>query len=285
MTRQKFQVFSAGGAEDAIDLFKSEPIDLVITDMRMPGMDGMEVLAKVKQLDEFVEVIILTGFADIETAVQTLKNGRAFDYLTKPIKNIDVLLLAANKALEKRRLRLDNQARLNELNQANKNLKLEIRQALDQYDLVQSNKRLHEKIVEQNAELKKTNENLELLVQKRTKTLEIQNQALELSRAILEDLPVSIIGVSAEGMIVLVNRKAHSLFEKSKGIEVGRRLLDYFSNDVVEKMTHILTSNTPQTLKGYQLARIIYDIDLVPLSGKFRDQGVVLTLKHRRISF
>ena len=49
LTREKYQVLSASGGDEAIDLFKSEPIDLVITDMQMPGMDGMEVLEKVTE--------------------------------------------------------------------------------------------------------------------------------------------------------------------------------------------------------------------------------------------
>ncbi len=249
LRKENYRLVTACNGEEALALLKENDVHLVISDQRMPGMNGTKFLAQVKKEYPDAIRIILSGYTEVDSITEAINKGHIYKFLLKPWND--------------------------------QNLKLEIRQALDQYDLVQSNKRLHKKVLEQNEELLKINENLELLVQKRTKTLEFQNQALELSRAILEDLPVPIIGVSAEGMIVLVNRQAHALLEKSESIEVGRRLLDYFSNDVADKMIHVLTSSTPQELKGYPLSKISYDIDLIPLSGKFRDQGIVLALKHQ----
>ncbi|GAG25470.1 unnamed protein product, partial [marine sediment metagenome] len=158
-------------------------------------------------------------------------------------------------------------------------LKLEIKSALEQYDLIQANKRLHEKIVEQNEELKKINENLEMLVKERTMELEIQNQALELSRAILEDLTLPVIGVSAEGSIAVINREAESLSINGNDIEIGREINDYFSPKVKEKIISTFQTNTTQTIKDYQISGIAYDIDVTPLSGRFRGKGVILSLR------
>ena len=126
LTPQGFQVRRASSGIEAIEIFKSEPFDLVITDIRMPQMDGMEVLKQVKQLDESVEVIMLTSFATMENAIMALRDDGAFDYLTKPLEDIDNLLIPVNQALERRRLRLENKNLIKKLEKANAGLKLEI---------------------------------------------------------------------------------------------------------------------------------------------------------------
>jgi PAS domain S-box-containing protein len=99
----------------AIDMYKAQPFDLVITDIRMPGMDGINVLKQIKQLDEHAAVIMLTGYASIEDAIKTLKNNGAYDYLAKPLDSIDALYVSVEKAIEKRRLQLENAALLEKL--------------------------------------------------------------------------------------------------------------------------------------------------------------------------
>jgi len=126
LTLEEYRVKTASRGREAIDLFRSEPFDLVITDIRMPGMDGVEVLKEIKQLDEDVEVIILTGFASVDSAVRTLRQDGAFDYLTKPLEDIDALIYTIDHALEKRRLRLDNNKKTEELAKANEELRIEI---------------------------------------------------------------------------------------------------------------------------------------------------------------
>jgi DNA-binding NtrC family response regulator len=86
----------------------SEPFDAVITDARMPGVDGFEVLRAAKRASAATEVIMMTGFASIADAVQAVRQG-AYDYLEKPFEPDDVLLAVA-RALEHRRLALEHPA-------------------------------------------------------------------------------------------------------------------------------------------------------------------------------
>lgn len=79
--------------------------DVVITDVRMPGVNGLEVLRVAKQADRFLEVIILTGFPDLTTAVKALREGDAFDYIVKPFPNVEILRATVQRALERRALR------------------------------------------------------------------------------------------------------------------------------------------------------------------------------------
>ncbi len=97
--------FLPTSAEDgvkALEEFKSKSYDLVICDMKMPKMDGMQILAEVKKIDPEMPFIILTAFGDIKNAVEAMKQG-ASDYLTKPFDN-DGMILTLRKALEIRYL-------------------------------------------------------------------------------------------------------------------------------------------------------------------------------------
>jgi diguanylate cyclase (GGDEF)-like protein len=88
--------------QEAIALLKRDPFDLIITDLKMPGVDGLGVLRKAKELDPFCEVIVITAYATVESAVEVMKLG-ACDYISKPF-NIDQIRIVVDKAIERRRL-------------------------------------------------------------------------------------------------------------------------------------------------------------------------------------
>jgi len=102
LRREGYQVRSASGGEEAIDTLKSDPSDLVIMDINMPGTNGLQVMRKIKKLDEDIEVIVLTGSANIDNAVKALRHNGAFDFLTKPLETLDELITTVKQALEKR---------------------------------------------------------------------------------------------------------------------------------------------------------------------------------------
>lgn len=110
LSKEAYGIFRAGGGAEAIQIFQSHLVDLVITDLNMPGMGGLDVLAKIKQIDENVEVIVLTGNATLENAIKALKEDGAFDYLTKPLENIEDLLISVERALEKSKLKFENRS-------------------------------------------------------------------------------------------------------------------------------------------------------------------------------
>src|SRR6185503_2967915 len=86
----------------ALDVVRTSAVDLVLLDIRLPGMDGIEVLERIKALDEGMEVILVTAVKTVRTAVAAMKLG-AFDYLTKPFEE-DELLSLVRRALERRSL-------------------------------------------------------------------------------------------------------------------------------------------------------------------------------------
>ena len=246
LRKENYRILMSTSGADGLEILKEHDVHLVVTDQRMPGMSGTEFLAKVKENYPEVIRIVLSGYTEVDSITESINKGHIYKFMLKPWND--------------------------------QNLKLEIKQALEQYDLMQVNKTLHEKVMEKNEELKKINENLEMLVKERTRDFEIQNQALELSRAILEDLPLPILGISNEMIIVLINRNVETLSFSSKSVKIGKRLSTYFSRDVEEKITGVLTTDTCDTLSRYRISDAMYDLNFTPLSGRFSGKGVVMTL-------
>ena len=109
LSNRGYEVLTAYDGEQAISLLDQLKFDLVITDLKMPKFDGMEVLRKAKEKDPNIEVVILTGHGTMDSVIEALRDGGAFDYLQKPLHNIKQLSFVTKKALERKRLRLENQ--------------------------------------------------------------------------------------------------------------------------------------------------------------------------------
>jgi DNA-binding NtrC family response regulator len=106
LSKSGFQVSVADNGAKGLEMLSTEPFDLVIVDLKMPGLSGMELLKKTKELDPEIVVVVITGYATIESAVEAIKAG-AYDFIPKPFTP-DTLRMIAGRALEKRRLALEN---------------------------------------------------------------------------------------------------------------------------------------------------------------------------------
>lgn len=101
-----FEVITASNGYEALKIIETEAPDLVLLDIWMPGMDGIETLKEIKRDNSFIQVVIITGHGTIETAVKATKMG-AFDFIEKPL-SIDKVIVAINNALNFRRLEEEN---------------------------------------------------------------------------------------------------------------------------------------------------------------------------------
>jgi DNA-binding NtrC family response regulator len=108
MKKKGIEVVTAQSGEQALDLLRTHDVHVVILDIKMPGMDGFKTLRAIKTLYPQVEVIMLTGHATMDSAIEGLQFG-AFDYVMKPA-DIDDIVNKAYEAFEKRR-RLDEKIR------------------------------------------------------------------------------------------------------------------------------------------------------------------------------
>ncbi len=112
--KRKYNILLAEGGATALGLLAAQPVDLVLSDIRMPGMDGLELLANIRQKFPSVAVILLTAYGDVETAVEAMRNG-AVDYLSKPV-HFDDLAVRLERALHSRAVERENQQLKRQLN-------------------------------------------------------------------------------------------------------------------------------------------------------------------------
>jgi len=113
LKREGYEVFTASNGLEGFDFLKKNPVDLIISDIQMPEMSGLELLTKVKEVDPEMVVLMITAFGSTEIAVEAMKRG-AYDYIQKPFK-IDEVKIVIRQALEKRSLRIENQQLKKEL--------------------------------------------------------------------------------------------------------------------------------------------------------------------------
>jgi len=111
-----YRVGEAGSGHEALELLESEPYDLMVLDMRMPGMDGVEVMQRARQVCPDLLIVVLTAYATLESAIAAVKSD-AVDYLLKPI-NIEGLSATISQALQERTERLHRQHLLDVVGQA-----------------------------------------------------------------------------------------------------------------------------------------------------------------------
>jgi len=112
LTRAGYEVCKASSGQEGLDLIDQEPLHILLLDLKMPGIGGMEVLTRLRESHPDLLVIIITGYATIETAIEAMKVG-AYDFIPKPFTP-DQLRIVVGRAAEKRRLRLEAERLENE---------------------------------------------------------------------------------------------------------------------------------------------------------------------------
>jgi len=109
LAQHGFEVYDFPDGQSALEGYRTVFAPVALIDMKMPGMTGIELLIHLREINPFVQVIVLTAFGSVETAVAAMRAG-AFDYLTKPVEDLDELLIKLRKAAEQNRLVVDHVA-------------------------------------------------------------------------------------------------------------------------------------------------------------------------------
>jgi DNA-binding NtrC family response regulator len=113
MKKRGVDVVGVGSGEQALDYLNKQPADVVVLDVRMPGIDGIQTLRGIKRIHPLMEVIMLTGHASIEVAIEGMELG-AFDYLMKPT-DIDELFYKIQDAFKKKNIQQEKIKKLEDL--------------------------------------------------------------------------------------------------------------------------------------------------------------------------
>jgi two-component system OmpR family response regulator len=100
LKRRNLDVADADSGEKALEIIGQKSFDVAIVDIKMPGMDGIETLRRIKKIDPLLEVILLTGHASVEAGIEGMKSG-AYDYIIKPC-NVNDLMVKVDDAFRRR---------------------------------------------------------------------------------------------------------------------------------------------------------------------------------------
>ncbi len=106
LASEGYEVGLAASGEEGVQAYSDQPFNLVLLDLLMPGLGGLETLTALRRIDPQAVVIIITAYASVETAIEAMKNG-AYDYVQKPFKH-EELLLTIGRALEHKTLQDEN---------------------------------------------------------------------------------------------------------------------------------------------------------------------------------
>jgi DNA-binding NtrC family response regulator len=109
-----YETVSTNNPLEAIELVKGEKFDLVVTELKLPVMDGIEFMEAMKRIDEDIPAIIIAAYGSVESAIEAMRKG-AFDYITKPFRK-EQMLFTIDKALELMKLQKENRILKEQLN-------------------------------------------------------------------------------------------------------------------------------------------------------------------------
>ncbi len=107
LSKRNYNVTAVESAEDALEQIESEIFEVIVSDIKLNGMDGLEFLSRVKKMDEDLPVILITGYANLETARKAVALN-AYNYLIKPLSNISDLIIPINNAVSNYKLKQEN---------------------------------------------------------------------------------------------------------------------------------------------------------------------------------
>ncbi len=216
LRKEGYTFLTAVGGAEALEILQKQKVHLVISDYRMPEMTGVELIQKIKVIAPDTIRVILSGYADVSVILDAINKSEVYRFLTKPWNDDE--------------------------------LKVSIRQCLQQFDLVRENIALMKKIKIQNTELKVLNEDLERRVEERTRSL-------RLSQQVLAEFPIPIIGMSEAGMIALVNEAVVETYPSLKQLSLGQNIQEVLPPRMGEAVREILNAagadgenNTTETL-------------------------------------
>ncbi len=115
LKKKGFKIFSASSGKEGIEIAGRNPVDIILSDYKMPDLTGLEVLEHIKRINPEISFVILTAYGTVENAVKAMRLG-AFDYISKPV-DLDELDIMIERIIENKNLKSENQLLKNQLQQ------------------------------------------------------------------------------------------------------------------------------------------------------------------------
>lgn len=238
--REPYEVLVADSGAAALDILHETPASVIVSDYRMPGMTGVEMLARAKEIDPESIRIILSGYADTQAVLEAVNTGEVYRFLAKPWNDQELLTT--------------------------------INQSLEHWDLRRHAAELEKQLMRQNAQLLRLNENLEHLVSERTRSL-------SLAQDVLENLPIGVVGVSSEGELMLANSFVASRWPEIGRISPGTDVDDALPVDILSLVRACLVSGEDTECHHCPVGGDTVHVTINRLADRDQDRGCIVVLR------
>jgi CheY-like chemotaxis protein len=181
--RDGYQLVTAHSGAEALELLASHPVDVIVSDQRMPGMTGVEFLRRTKALHPDTIRMTLSGFADLQSIIDAVNEGAIYKFLMKPWD--------------------DNR------------LREHVAQAFEQKELADDNRRLQAELGRRSAEQAELAQRLAQSLERQTKQAELMAAGALTMRSLVDGLPLAVLGVDPDGLLAMANPAAQALLPVS----------------------------------------------------------------------
>jgi response regulator RpfG family c-di-GMP phosphodiesterase len=249
LRREGYSILTASSAEQGLNLLAGNRVGVILSDQRMPQMNGVDFLRKVKVLYPKTLRLVLSGYTELESVISAINEGAIYKFLTKPWDD---------------KLLRDN-----------------IREAFEYYEVEQENQRLSRELQHSNNELFRLNQDLEQQVMQKTREIVHNINMLEISQEILEHLPVAIIGIDEHNMIAVSNRRADELFSShQRGCLLGLQAYESLPETLLRVLQQTPSASTTE-FNGSVLHLEngnVMQVWVSPMGDFSRSKGTILVL-------
>ena len=189
LRRDGYRIVTANSGAQGLQRLAEQPVDVIVSDQRMPGMTGVEFLRRAKDLFPDTVRMVLSGYTELQSITDAINEGAIYKFLTKPWDD--------------------------------ERLRGHIEQAFRQKEMADENHRLSGAVRAANQELAAVNDRLQHLLKAQSDKIEREETSLLIARELLDNIPVPVIGIDAEGMIAFANADADALLAPAPSL-LGR---------------------------------------------------------------
>lgn len=201
---EDYTILAANSGKEGLDIMQKEELQIIISDYRMPNMNGVEFLREAKKLQPDTVRIVLSGYADAGAIVSAINEGQIYKFIPKPWNDDELKVTIAN--------------------------------AIERYNLYKQNKVLTEELKARNEELSYLNKRLQSLLEEKSISLDFTSEVLQTHQNIIDAIPIAIVGIDTNNNIVLANR-LWNIFANGTDYTISSDISNTTLNDIIKTLS------------------------------------------------
>ncbi|HEX8956967.1 MAG TPA: EAL domain-containing protein [Burkholderiaceae bacterium] len=235
-----FRILTANSGQAGLEVLTQNPVDVIISDQRMPGMTGVEFLGKAKELYPDTVRIVLSGYTELHSVTDAVNQGAIYKFLTKPWDD--------------------------------EQLVGHIQEAFRHKGMADENRRLNLEVLTANQELAQANRRLEDLLQQKQQQIMRDEMSLDIVREALQQIPLAVIAVDDSDLIVFANDEAQALFEDAPSI------LGCDVNQLIPDLEHATVLGSRGSQCTIEIGRRFFEVVSRRMGRGSQSRGKLMTI-------